>query len=213
MTEPHRRGLLVDFGGVLTTSPYEAFAAFERAEGLPAGMVMRILRDAFRSGDTTNVFARYERGEASDAEFADGLIEAVRAQGYDLPPGPLHRRIFASSLSVDDMWDVVRRAKEAGVRTALLSNSWGVDGYPVPKLREHFDDLVISGEVGLRKPEPEIYLLAAERLGVAPEHCAFVDDMRINIDGARSVGMFGVLHRDVSSTAAQLSEFLGVALP
>ncbi|MCA1722607.1 MAG: HAD family phosphatase [Actinobacteria bacterium] len=212
MTAPDQRGLLVDFGGVLTTSPYEAFAAFERAEGLPAGIVMRILRDAFRSGDTTNVFARYERGEASDVEFADGLIEAVRAQGYDLPPGPLHRRIFASSLSVDDMWGVVRRAREAGVRTALLSNSWGVDGYPLPKLREHFDELVISGEVGLRKPEPEIYLLAADRLDVAPEHCAFVDDMRINIDGARSVGMFGVLHRDVADTATQLAAFLGVVL-
>lgn len=77
---------------------------------------------------------------------------------------------------------------------------------------ELFDDVVISGEVGLRKPQPEIYLLAAERLKAEPAHCVFVDDFQVNADGAIAVGMHGIQHRTADETIPQLEEFLGVRL-
>jgi epoxide hydrolase-like predicted phosphatase len=80
------------------------------------------------------------------------------------------------------------------------------------EIRELFDVVVISAEVGLHKPQPEIYRLAAERLGVEPQNCIFVDDLRENVEGAEAVGMTGVLHRDVEETIARVDDLLGVAL-
>ncbi len=87
-----------------------------------------------------------------------------------------------------------------------------MEGYPLDELRQIFDELVISGEVGMRKPDPDIYLDSAERIGRAPSDCAFVDDLDLNVDAARRLGMFGVHHVDAESTAEQLETFLGVPL-
>jgi putative hydrolase of the HAD superfamily len=97
------------------------------------------------------------------------------------------------------------------VPTGLISNSWVMDHY-TDEIRSLFDEVVISAEVGLHKPQPEIYLLAAERLGVAPEKCVFVDDLRENCAGAEAVGMTAVLHRDAAETISRLEELLGVQL-
>jgi epoxide hydrolase-like predicted phosphatase len=110
------------------------------------------------------------------------------------------------------MVDVVRRARSHGVRTALLSNSWGSTGYERERFPDLFDAVVISAEVGLRKPEPEIYLFAAERLGVQPPECVFVDDLPQNVDGARAVGMEGIVHRNADFTVPKLEELFGVSL-
>ena len=92
------------------------------------------------------------------------------------------------------MVGAVRAAKEAGLKTGLISNSWGLGIYDRAPV-DLFDATVISGDVGLRKPQPEIYLLACQRLGVEPAECVFVDDLRENCAGAGAVGMTGVLHR------------------
>lgn len=212
MSPPEEMGLLVDYGGVLTSSAGQAFRAFERETGLPKGTVIEIIVEAYRRGEATNPIVRFERGESTPGEFATSFAEALAERGHDLDLEGLHLRMFSDTTRVTAMWRLVARARAAGVATGLLSNSWGVDGYPIDELEAVFDDLVISGEVGLRKPEPEIYLLAAERIGRSPEQCAFVDDLEVNVVAARDVGMCGVHHTEFEATAACLEEFLGIAL-
>lgn len=210
---PVSRGLLVDFGGVLTSSAADAFRAFERAEGLPKGTVFEVIAEAYRHHGGESAIARFERGDSTAEEFGDEFASLLRDRGHDVDPRQIHRRIFSMSSYVDDMWTVVARARTQGIRTGLLSNSWGTDHYPVDRLEEHFDAVVVSGEVGLRKPDPQIYRLAAERIGVATSDCAFVDDLERNVEAAREVGMFGVHHTgDVEETASRLAGFLGVDL-
>ena len=93
------------------------------------------------------------------------------------------------------------------MRTGLLSNSWGFDVYPFERLERHFDDLVLSGAVGLRKPDPAIYRLAAQRLGAAPGACVFVDDLQRNVEVASELGMVGVHHTgdDAATRSAVLA--------
>jgi epoxide hydrolase-like predicted phosphatase len=110
------------------------------------------------------------------------------------------------------MFEGVAAARRARVRTGLVSNSWGEQGYDRARFAELFDAVVISGEIGFRKPAPEIYALAAERLGRAPERCVFVDDLPGNLKPAAEIGMATVLHRDAGTTLAELEEHLGVSL-
>ncbi len=110
------------------------------------------------------------------------------------------------------MVEAVRAARRGGVKTGLVSNSWSTEHYDRELLAELFDDVVISAEVGLHKPQPEIFRLACERLGVEPAEAVFVDDLRENIAGAEAVGMVGVLHRDPDQTVARLEELLGLPL-
>jgi epoxide hydrolase-like predicted phosphatase len=112
----------------------------------------------------------------------------------------------------ETMVDALRRARAQGVRTGLISNSMGVDRYDRSTFPELFDGVVISGDVGMHKPQPEIFLLGAKRAGLAPEECVFVDDLRQNCEGAEAVGMTAVLHRGAESTLPRLEELLGVRL-
>jgi epoxide hydrolase-like predicted phosphatase len=102
--------------------------------------------------------------------------------------------------------------RKAGIKTALVSNSWGGYGYPRETFDEMFDAVVISGEVGLRKPQPEIYLMAAGRIGLQPSDCVFVDDFRVNVEGAEAIGMTGILHRDPAKTIEDLERLFEVPL-
>ncbi len=121
-------------------------------------------------------------------------------------------RLFAGMRADEAMVDAVRAAKRAGVRTALVSNSWGAGRYDRDAFPELFDAVVISGEVGLNKPEPEIFLLAAERVGLAPEDCVFLDDLKENCAGAEAVGMTAVLHRGPDGSLPELERLLEVPL-
>ncbi len=204
MTAPCR-GVLVDYGGVLTTSPYAAFDACGEAEGLVPGAVSAAL-----AGPLRTAFAALETGELTTRAFEErcvaGLgLPADRAAG-------LLRRLFARVRSDHATRNAVWALRRAGIRTALLSNSAGTQGYDRGMLAELFDEVVISGEVGLRKPDPEIYLLAARRLDLAPDKLAMVDDLGENLEPAAALGMHTVLHRDAGTTAAALQELTGVTL-
>lgn len=209
------RALLVDYGGVLTTDLGAAFRDAEAASGLPSGALVKVLLSAYADTAGDGFVHRFERGELDEAAFEGELRASLDAAGTPMAEGSVLRHVFGGLRADPEgkMWDVVRRAREAGVRTGLLSNSWGTDGYPLDALHEVFDDLVISGEVGLRKPDPAIYRLAAERLDVAPEACAFVDDFPGNVAAAEALGMHGVLHAgDADRTAAALEPLLGITL-
>jgi putative hydrolase of the HAD superfamily len=200
-----RRGLLVDFGGVLTTDVFESFRSFCVAEGLEPGAVKRLFRE---DAPAVAELRRLETGEASEEEFAAAfgpLLGIERTEG-------LVDRLFGGIEPDQAMIEAVRSARRAGVRTGLVSNSWGAGRYDRDSFDELFDGVVISGEVGLHKPQPEIFRLAAGRLGLAPEECVFVDDLRENCEGAEAVGMATVLHRGAEGTLAALERLLGLEL-
>jgi epoxide hydrolase-like predicted phosphatase len=202
-----RRGLLVDWGGVMTTSLFGAFAGFCATEGLDP----EILRHAFRHDPTARaLLVEFECGRIDEDEFEPQLcttlgLAAERAEG-------LVDRVFAGMEPDETMITAVRTARRAGVRTGLVSNSWGTRRYPRSLLGELFDGIVISGEVGMRKPAPEMYALGAERIGLAPQDCVFVDDLRVNLDPARGLGMAVVHHTDAAETVLELERLLGVDL-
>ena len=199
-----RTGLLVDFGGVLTTNIWESFDAFCAAEGLERGTVLQLFR---ADGEALALLRSLERGAVTDEQF-----EADFGELLGVPPEGLIERLFAGLSPEQRMIDAVRSARDRGVRTGLISNSWGTGIYERAPLRI-FDATVISGDVGLHKPQPEIYRLGAERLGLEPADCVFVDDLRENIAGAEAVGMLGILHRDVEGSIAAMEEALEVELP
>jgi epoxide hydrolase-like predicted phosphatase len=103
----------------------------------------------------------------------------------------------------------VRALHDRGVRTAMVSNSWGTRRYPRDLLAELFDGIVISGDEGFRKPDPRMYALGAERIGVEPAQCVFVDDLAFNLDPARELGMAVVHHTGAATTLAELERLVG----
>jgi putative hydrolase of the HAD superfamily len=200
-----KRGLLVDSGGVLTTNVWEGFDEFCRAEGLEQGAVREMFK---RDPGALADLRLLETGEIGEDEFARRLGPRLGVEDTD----GLIGRMFAALRPEDLMVDAVRAARSGGVLTGLISNSWGLSIYDRELLADLFDAVVISGEVGLHKPQPEIFLLAAERLGVEPGECVFVDDLRENVAGAEAVGMTAVLHRDPQATVARLEALLGVPI-
>ncbi|HYM56888.1 MAG TPA: HAD family phosphatase [Solirubrobacteraceae bacterium] len=198
-------GLLVDFGGVLTSDIFASFADFCRNEGLEADAVRkRFSNDA----DARDLLAELECGRISEAQFEPRFGELLGVGRHE----GLIDRLFGGMRPEEDMLAGVTAAKRAGVRTGLLSNSWGQGRYDRSRFGELFDAVVISGEVGMRKPDPAIYALACKRLDRAPERCVFVDDLPGNLKPAREIGMATVLHRDAASTLAELEGLLGVSL-
>ena len=196
--------LVVDFGGVLTTSIWPAFAAFCDREGLAHETV----RDLFRGNAEALALLRgLETGEVGEDEFEPRFAALLGLESHE----GLINRLFSDLRPEAPMVGAVRAAREVGLKTGLISNSWGLGIYDRAPV-DLFDATVISGDVGLHKPQPEIYLLACERLGVEPADCVFVDDLRENIAGAEAVGMTGVLHREAGETLARLEELLGVKL-
>ena len=197
-----RDGLIVDYGGVLTTDVFASFRAFCEAEGLEPDTV----RDRFREDpEARALLAGLETGALEVAEFEPRFAALLEVESERLID-----RLFGGMAPDDTMLDGVRVARRAGVRTGLLSNSWGAaTAYDADLLEELFDAWVISSEVGLRKPDPAIYELAAERLGLPPERCVFVDDLPGNLKPARAIGMATVLHRgDAEATLAEVDALL-----
>lgn len=207
MTEEQQefRGLLVDFGGVLTTNVFQSFRAFCEAEGLAPDAFADLLRS---SPETRAELRKLETAQIGADEFGAHLAPLLGVADAD----GLMARIFAGIGPEPAMIDAVRAARQAGIRTGLISNSVGADIYDRATLDDLFDAIVISGEVGLHKPQPEIFLLGAERTGVAPADCVFVDDLRENCAGAEAVGMTAILHRGPERTLPELERLLGIAL-
>jgi epoxide hydrolase-like predicted phosphatase len=198
-------GLLIDFGGVLTSNVFDSFGDFCRAEGLkPEAIREQFLTDT----GARELLEQLEIGQITEAQFEPPFAKLLGVRSHE----GLIDRMFAGMRPEPVMIEAVAAAKRAGVRTGLLSNSWGEDRYDRSRFGELFDTLVISGEVGLRKPDPAIYVLACERLERRPERCVLVDDLPGNLKPALALGMATVLHRDASSTLDELEPLLGVSL-
>jgi putative hydrolase of the HAD superfamily len=197
-------GLLVDWGGVLTSDLFASFGAFCELEGLERDAVQRLFREDAACRD---LLIAFETGALPEEDF-----EVQFAPYLGVAASGLIDRMFAGSGPDERMLDAVRQARAGRIHTGLVSNSWGTRRYPRELLAELFDGVVISGEVGIRKPSPEIYRLGAERIGLEPAACVFVDDLPFNLSPAAELGMATVHHRSAEETIDELERLLGVGL-
>ena len=197
---------MVDYGGVLTTSVWNSFRDFCVSEGLELDKVRTLFRE---DPEALKLLRRLEVGELNEEEFSQLFAPLL---GLEDRHEGLVDRLFAGMQPDEPMIEALRRARAAGLKTALVSNSWGHGRYDRASFPELFDGVVISGEVGLHKPQPEIFELAAERVDLEPSDCVFVDDLRENCAGAEAVGMVAVLHRDTPQTLERLEQLLGTTL-
>lgn len=199
-----RSALLIDWGGVLTTNLFVSFQAHcLRAEIDPQKLIGRFRKDP----EARELLVALEKGELHEQEF-----EIQLAALLEVEPDGLIDGLFAGVQPDTAMVDAVRRAKAGGRRTALVSNSWGVHRYPHDIFEDLFDGVVISGEEGIRKPSRRMYELGAERAGVTPEDCVYVDDLAFNLTPAEEMGMAIVHHTDAAITVPALESLLGLPL-
>ncbi len=202
--EDGRTGLLIDWGGVLTTNLFASFHAY----CLAAHIDPKTLLGRFRSDpEARDLLVALEKGELSEDDF-----ERQFAALLGVEPAGLIDGLFAGVQPDTAMVDAVRIARAAGIRTALVSNSWGVHRYPHDMFSELFDGLVISGEEGIRKPSSRMYELGAERAGAPAELCVYVDDLAFNLPPAEKLGMATVHHTSAETTIPQLEGLLGIPL-
>jgi putative hydrolase of the HAD superfamily len=208
------RGLIIDWGGVLTTPLREAIDAWIEADGIDADLYREVMREWLTPDldGEANPIHGLEDGSLEPAEFERRLAARLRTRtGAAVVAEGLLSRMFLAFEPVPPMYEVLRRARAAGVRTCLLSNSWG-NAYPRELFGELFDGVVISAEVGLRKPDPAIFTQALDLLGMGARECAFVDDLKHNVRAAADLGITGVHHVDAERTTVRLEELLGVSL-
>ena len=207
------RALVLDYGGVLTAPLGESFHAFELEIGVASGRCVSLLIDASRVPGGGPIGA-LERGEIEVDEFEALLRRMLTDDGHDVPDVHLIDGLFRGAVPAGSLWDVAADARSHGVRTALLSNSWGHTLYPYDRLEEVFDTVVISGDVGMRKPEQRIYQLTLERLDVEAHDAVFVDDLPRNVEVARSMGMHAIHHDgDDAAVAARVASALALDGP
>jgi putative hydrolase of the HAD superfamily len=198
------RGLLVDWGGVMTSDLFVSFSAFCEQEGLESDTIRRRFRE---DRECRGLLISLETGELEEEDFEPRFAELL-----GVPATGLIDRLFAGSGPDRPMLEAVRRAHDGGIRTGLISNSWGTRRYDRALLGELFDGIVISGEVGMRKPAPEMYELGAERIGLPASECVFVDDLPFNLKPAAELGMATVHHVRAEETIPELERLLAVKL-
>ncbi|GII82781.1 hypothetical protein Ssi03_07710 [Sphaerisporangium siamense] len=210
------KGVLIDWGGVLTTGLHEAIAEWLSADGIDAAhyreLMSRLISHAYDGGDGENPIHALERGEIDAAEFERDL--AARLLTLDGAPAVaegLLARMFAGFRPVEPMYAMLRAARAAGLATCLVSNSWG-DHYLRDGWDSCFDAIVISGEVGMRKPEPRIFHHALGLVDLTAEECVFIDDIEANIVAAQAIGMVGLHHREADATITAVEALCRVRL-
>jgi epoxide hydrolase-like predicted phosphatase len=212
---PVLRGLLVDWGGVLTSGLEDALGRWAELDGLDFEAYYRTMVDWLAASPVeaeVNPIHALERGQIAVPDFERKLASRlVRRDGGPVQAEGLIERMFAHFEHQPQMSALIRRARGHGIKTALLSNSWG-NSYPRETWDGMFDDIVISGEVQLRKPEPEIYQLAAQRLALRPAECVFVDDLEVNVIAARELGITGIVHTSYEETRRELESLFGIDL-
>jgi putative hydrolase of the HAD superfamily len=213
MTIPGLKAVLWDFGGVLTTSPFDAFAEYETANSLPAGFI----RHLNSTNPDSNAWARYERSELTVEDFALHFEAEAEAAG-----GALDARALIGLLGGElrpEMVEAVRRCHEQ-LKTALLTNNF-VSASPaapgaLPSRYEpvlhHFDVVVESSKAGCRKPDPRFYEMACDLLAIEPAEAVFLDDLGINLKPARAMGMHTIKVSQPGQALADLEAATGLSL-
>jgi len=213
---PAFRGVITDWGGVMTSTIRNTVQAWLDSEEIDSDTYAAVMRlwvvTAYDPAADGNPVHALERGEITSDEF-ERLLAArlLRRDGGQVLPERLLTRMFAASTPCQPMYAAIASLHAAGLRTCLLSNSWGSDGYPREVFGSMYHAVVISGEVGMRKPEERIFLHAAGLIGLAPGECVFIDDMEPNVRAAEAMGMHGVLHTEPEATVQALGKLFGMS--
>jgi putative hydrolase of the HAD superfamily len=207
--------VLWDFGGVILSSPFEAFNHYEHANGLPADFIRRVNA----TEPDINAWARLERAELDHEQFDRAFAAESKALGHEVPGADV-LALLAGEVR-PEMVRALERVKEAGLKTACLTNNivsradgaMAADARPeVAAVMERFDVVVESSKIGVRKPEQAFYTRACELLGVTPPECVFLDDLGINLKPAREMGMTTIKVGEPGSAIAELASVLALDL-
>ena len=202
--------VLFDMGGVIVSGPWEGFAAYERANGLPEGLIRRI-----NSTDPDdNAWAQMERGEIGLEEFADAFEGEAAAMGYQVD-GMAVLNGLGGEL-IPSMAEAVRRCS-VRLKTGLLTNNYAPmesseRSAEIAEVLGWFDVVVESSVVGVRKPDPAFYSMACEALDVEPSACVFLDDLGVNLKPARAMGMTTIKVVDPDEALGELEAAVGFLL-
>jgi putative hydrolase of the HAD superfamily len=203
--------VLWDFGGVITTSPFEAFTRYERENDLPADFI----RGLNAANHHENAWAKFERSQVPFDEFCDLYEAEATAAGHSIDA-----RAVIGCLSGDIRPQMVRALatiRSAGLRQACLTNNFfRFDDADTSRARspilDTFDVIVESSVIGVRKPEPRFYEIACEQLSIEPAKAVMLDDLGVNLKPAREMGMRTIKVIDPDAALAELSEILGLRL-
>ena len=208
------RAVIFDLGGVVFPSPFDAFAAYERDHGLPD----RFIRGVVAASADHGAWARLERSEVSFDEFCVAFGAECAAAGGAVDAAVLMRDIGRGFAPRPEMTRAIRAIRTHGLKVGALTNNWA----PAEPQTDHaphslgqlgeFDVVVESAVEGLRKPDPRIYELVCERLGVAPSEAVFLDDLGVNLKPARALGMTTIKVEDPGTALTELTAVLGFAL-
>lgn len=202
------RAVLWDFGGVILSSPFEAFNRYEEDHALPADFI----RSVNATDPDTNAWARLERTEIGPAEFDTAFADESERLGHRVPGADV--LALLSGAVRPEMVVALDRVIEAGYRTACITNNVAGGGArpEVDAIMARFDHVIESSKVGIRKPEPRIYELACEAVGVAPTECVYLDDLGINLKPAAAMGMATIKVLSGEQAIADLERVLGIGL-
>ena len=210
------RAVLWDFGGVILSSPFEAFRLYEREAGLPEDFI----RTLNARNPDINAWAKMERSEVSLAEFVTLFETEALAAGHKLDGWRVLKSISGDIRP--QMVEALRRCK-ARFRVACITNNMKAGDGPgmarspdkaaaVAEVMSLFEHVVESSRLGFRKPDPRIYRHACDLLGVAPEQCVYLDDLGINLKPARALGMRTIKVGDPDMAIAELEAMVGISL-
>ena len=204
-----------DFGGVFTTSPFDAFNRYERERGLPNDIIRRINS----VNPDTNAWARIERSEVDAPAFDRLFAEEAKAQGFDIPgkdvlallSGDLRPRVIAAFKTCKARFKVGCITNNAPTGKGAGMSSDSEKARQVAEVFSLFDHVIESSKAGVRKPDPRIYAMMCEALGVKPEACVYLDDLGINLKPAREMGMTTIKVTGEDQLLADLSRAVGIA--
>jgi len=211
------RAIIFDLGGVVLGSPLHAIAEYERELGIPQNFVNRVVADTAPGG----AWSRLERGEISMETFYTDFEADCRAAGQEISARAMFERMAQAALPRPVMLEAIRRIRAEGLLTAALTNNWAeneTDGEDkgsrdgTRALAQQFDVFVESSVEGLRKPDPRIYELTCERLGIAADEAAFLDDIGSNLKAARALGMATIKVDTPEQALAELGALIGLDL-
>lgn len=203
------RAVLFDFGGVISSSPFEAFAHLEAERGLPADFI----RTVNATNPDTNAWARLERGEVDLETFGSLWSDEARSLGHELD-GRLVLERLAGEIR-PQMVEAIRSCR-TNYKTACLTNNFtraeAMLSEEVAAVYRLFDAILESRVLGVRKPDPRFYELACEALDVAPDECVFLDDLGVNLKPARQLGMHTIKVTDPDVALTELGDLVGLSL-
>ena len=203
-----------DFGGVFTSSPFEAFARYEREKGLPKDFI----RTINATNHENNAWARFERAELDIAGFDEAFAAEAKERGYHVPGSdvlPLLAGDFRP-----DVIEALRRVKTK-LKTGCITNNMPSNAVGGPasgrtiyarEIMELFDVVIESSKVGIRKPDPRIYSMMCEALSVAPSACVYLDDLGVNLKPARAIGMTTIKVESGPQAIGELEAATGLKL-